>query len=833
MSLNPEQRAAVEHDGPVAVEAGAGTGKTHLMAHRYLWLVEHKGFSPLEIVAVTFTEKAARELRARVRRVLQGQVAPERVYEVEAAPIGTLHSLAARICQEYPEEAGVHPAFRILDEVESALWLSEHLDEALEEGVPPELQQLLPYSLLEEALLTLLRQPLEAEQAFRTLEQRLAGGQEALERAFHQGRARWAHQVRSLAEEMDGELRKMKSHHHPSQLVNLYHAVSMLLEAAAAAENDPQMARKHLEEIRFLKLPRAPEAREFLRDLKDKARRAALFLPEMGSGDLFLLKHRHLLAEAFQGVRNFLQRRKREDGVLNFADLEVHALRALDHPPVLETYRARWRAFLVDEHQDTNPIQGEILERLFGEAPVAVVGDRKQAIYGFRYADHRVFTGFVEEVKTRPRGRAVRLEANYRTQAPLLEAVDRLAEGFLGPLHQPLQPTRPAWNSPEPCLWRLVFSGSLPSKDKERLREAEARRVAQEVRTLLEKGLPDGPLRPGEIAILARTWNTLEPFTRALEAEGIPAVSAGGGSLLETPEARDGMALLAFLADPRDDLALLTLLRSPYFAVPDAVLHRLAEGRQAASWWEALQADGPEEPRQMLEELRQKRSLLPSFLLQEADLATGYTAVLAHLPGPERRLADYGAFLELVRGLEARGEGLWGVVDRLRTLARRRLELPRPPLGGLEAVQLLSVHAAKGLEWRVVFLVGLDRRPAAPSPSLLLHPERGLGIRLDKEPGGLYAELLKESLRGQVEEEARLLYVALTRARDLLVLSPGFGARHFWMTTAEEEFPRPPSFGELLGGCWERVWDLAQVKEREASPNDYPEKPVALPSSIS
>lgn len=824
MSLNPEQRAAVEHDGPVAVEAGAGTGKTHLMAHRYLWLVEQKGFSPLEIVAVTFTEKAARELRARVRRVLQGQVAPERVYEVEAAPIGTLHSLAARICREYPEEAGVHPSFRVLDEVESTLWLSEHLDEALEEGVPLELQQLLPYGLLEEALLTLLRQPLEAEQAFHALEHRLAGGQEALERAFHQGRAQWAHQVRRLAEEMDGALREVQSRHHSRELVNLYHAVSMLLEAAAAAENNPQAARNHLEKIRFLRLPQAPEAREFLRELKDKARRAALFLPEMGSGDLFLLKHRHLLAEAFQGVRGFLQERKREDGVLNFADLEVHALRALDHPPVLEAYRERWRTFLVDEHQDTNPIQGEILKRLFGEAPVTVVGDRKQAIYGFRYADHRVFTGFMEEVKTRPGGRAVRLEANYRTQAPLLEAVDRLAEGFLGPLHQPLQPTRPAWNGPETCLWRLVFSSDSPSSAND-LREVEARWVAWEVRTLLEKGLPDGPVRPSEIAILARTWNALEPFVRALEAEDIPAVSTGGGSLLETPEARDGMALLAFLADPQDDLALLTLLRSPYFAVPDAVLHRLAEGRQGVSWWEALQADGPEEPRQVLEGLRQKRGLLPSFLLQEADLATGYTAVLAHLPGPARRLANYRAFLDLTRSLEARGEGLWGVVEHLRALVRRGLELPQPPLGGLEAVQLLSVHAAKGLEWRVVFLVGLDRRPAASSPSLLFHPERGLGIRLDERPGGLYAELLKESLRGQIEEEARLLYVALTRARDLLVLSPGF-----WKTTAEEEFPRLRSFGELLGRCWERVVDLAQVEERKASPNDYPEKPVAFPN---
>ncbi len=829
MSLNPRQKQAVEHDGPVAVEAGAGTGKTHLMAHRYLWLVERKGFSPLEIVAVTFTEKAARELRARVRRVLEGQVAPERVYEVEAAPIGTLHSLAARICREYPEEAGVHPSFRVLDEVESTLWLSEHLDEAMEEGVPPELARLLPPRLLEEALLALLRQPLEAEKAFRALEGRFAQGWESLEGEFREARFRWAEKVRLLADEGARALAQLRSAHHPSALANLYRACDLLLQAADLAPDHPLEARKRLERIRRLPPPKFDELKDFLRELKEKAQSAARFLPELDSGDHFLWEHRGLLEQAFLGVRGALQERKRRDGVLDFADLEVHALRALEHPHVLEAYQARWKAFLVDEHQDTNPTQGEILRRLFGEALATVVGDRKQAIYGFRYADHRVFAQLLEEVRAKPNGRTVQLEENYRTQAPLLEAVDRLAAKFLGPLHQPLRPTRPAWSSPEPCLRYLRFKQGYDTK---RLREAEARRVAQEVQALLDRGLPNGPVRPREVALLARTWNALEPFIQALEALGIPTLPGGGGSLLDTPEARDGLALLAFLADPKDDLALLTLLRSPYFAVPDALLHRVAEIRGDRSWWEALRSnEALSRPREVLESLLQDRHrLLPSFLLQEADLATGYTAVLAHLPGAERRLADYGAFLDLVRALEARGEGLAGAVSRLKTLVLRGLEVPRPPLGGLEAVQIMSVHAAKGLEWRVVFLVAIDRPPWAPEPPVLFHPDRGLALRWKGvQPAhprrkdsrqGLYAELLHEGLRAQGEEEARLLYVALTRAKDVLILSQtGFPRKK--QMPENDFFPKVPSFAIFLEEGWETIKSFPAVTCEEADPGSF------------
>ncbi len=792
MSLNHRQKEAVYHDGPVAVEAGAGSGKTHLMAHRYLWLVKDKGFSPLEIVAVTFTEKAARELRARVRKtLLEGQVEPEKIYEVEAAPISTLHALAARICREYPQEAGVHPGFRVLDELDGPIWLQEHLEEALE-ALPQEL----PFTQLQEIFQALLRQPAEAHRAFQALKHRLAKGKPALEQQIEQQRRGWARKVREEADHVTQAVRGLMGRHHAKNLAVITRAADLLLDAADRADEQPQEAQDCLREVARLRAPREPkEVWSLLQEIKEKARHLAQLLPEGNQGDHFLLRHADWLEGAFAQVQATLAARKRQDGVLDFADLEVHALRALQQPHVQQDYRQRWRAFLVDEHQDTNPTQGEILERLFGDGPIAVVGDRKQAIYGFRYADVKVFTELMGKLEERPQGRVVSLQENYRTRAPLLAAVDRLAQGFLGRVHQPLIPTRPGWGGSEPYLRRISLSVQLDRKEAPWI---EAHWVARKVHALLEQGLPYGPLEPGQIAILARTWRALEPFAEALEVAGIPAFLGGGGHLLDTAEARDGLALLSFLANPKDDLALLTLLRSPYFAIRDGVIHKEASSRTAPSWWEALcksTATPLQEARLLLEALLAQRRLLPSLLLQEADLATGYTAVLAHLPGSARHLADYRGFVELVQSLEEKGYTLGEVVRYIKTLQRQEVQIPRPSLAGTGAVQLMSVHAAKGLEWRVVFLVAMDRRPTFPKPSFLFHPERGLGL----VPGTLHSELLDENLRHQAEEEARLLYVALTRARDLLVLSSVAAAEPPKLDLKNNGIP---SFREMVDAHW-------------------------------
>ena len=156
-------------------------------------------------------------------------------------------------------------------------------------------------------------------------------------------------------------------------------------------------------------------------------------------------------------------------------------------------------------------------------------------------------------------------------------------------------------------------------------------------------------MRPGDIAILSRVWAPLEVYGDALAAAGIPSVHAGGGNLLETREAKDGIVLLRFLADPNDDLALVAVLRSPFFAVDDRLLHDLAQERgRDVTWWKLVQeADDPQldAAKEVLGELLAKRRLEPpTTLLQLADHLTGYTAVIANLPGAERREADWRGF---------------------------------------------------------------------------------------------------------------------------------------------------------------------------------------------
>jgi hypothetical protein len=212
------------------------------------------------------------------------------------------------------------------------------------------------------------------------------------------------------------------------------------------------------------------------------------------------------------------------------------------------------------------------------------------------------------------------------------------------------------------------------------------------LREMIDEGLPvydrhtggARPVGPGDVALLSRTWEPLDVYAEALSATGVPSVHAGGGNLSETREAKDGLALLRFIADPRDDLALIALLRSPFFAVDDRTLHELAlERAGVSSWWESVKEASQGSfsyPRGALEEVLSVRRLEPpGALMRLADRLTDYTAVLANLPGADRREADWRGFCELVSGLELGTEDIFSVVRSLRRLGEAGVEIPRPP----------------------------------------------------------------------------------------------------------------------------------------------------------
>lgn len=788
MSLTPDQRAAVEAPADVCVTAGAGTGKTHMLSARYLFLLREKQLSPLEIVATTFTEMAATELRARIRRDVAKSdppFAPEVAAELEAAPILTMHALAARICREHPDAAGVPADFNILEErPEGPIWLMEQLDEAIA-SLPEDLLAQLPASLLRAAMEAFLSDPLTANMALSRdpsdLEAVLAAERKAA--------------VARLAQEPDW-----------------LEAVSALRNCAGVGEREAQrltaldaakglMAWKpgdtwpDLSGVFTINLNKGkglkgwdPEQHKAvttaLKTVREAIKGEPLLQREPGAADAQLAEMLPLLRRAFHEVRGAIAQAKARLRVLDFGDLEVHAMRALERPEVVEYYRSRWRAFLLDEVQDTNPVQARLLDRLTEGAILTIVGDEKQSIYGFRRADVAVFGRMAEAIQARG-GDRVTLGESFRTHKPLIAAINQVCGPSLGELRQDLAGARP-----EPHAGPHVRCAIVPKEaagDVEARRRIEARFIARHLKALFEQGTlvhdkPTNqcrPLRWGDVAVLCRTGAPLAIYEEALAAEGIPTAMARGSDLLATREAQDGTALLRFLADLGDEQALIALLRSPFFAVSDACLHRAADARGKASWWETVgESNEPElaPARDVLGRLLKFRDELPSRVLQMADRETGFSAVLAGMPGARRRLVDWSGFIDLVRQLEDGAMDVLTVVRRIRRLTAAELEIERPALEAGDAVALMTIHASKGLEWPVVVVPNLTAGKPADTAAVRFDAELGVALKFKDDEGEslepLRFLLLKTRQRLREEaEERRIFYVALTRARDRLLLT--------------------------------------------------------------
>ncbi|MEB3186208.1 MAG: UvrD-helicase domain-containing protein [bacterium] len=789
MGLTSDQRRAVEAPGDVCVTAGAGTGKTHMLSARYLQLLRAHGMSPLEIVATTFTDLAAAEMRARIRRDVAAAQPPfpaEVASELEAAPILTMHALAARICREHPEAAGVPADFGILDErPEGPLWWQERLDEAIA-ALPADVLAALPSDLLREALEAFLADPITAREALERdpddLDAVLATERERIVRDLLQD-PDWGaavHDLRGHAGTGDRETQRQDA-------LNVCEALARWTPDRPLPDLVPVLTLN----LNLGKGKKGWDAEAHaavtaaLKTVRDLLRGYPLLAEAPGEVDRTLAAAVPCLRIAFDQVRAHLSEAKRRERVLDFGDLEVHALQALEDPEVVDHYRSRWRAFLLDEVQDTNPVQARLLSRLTAGSVLTIVGDEKQSIYGFRRADVTVFARMAEAIVARG-GEKVSLAESFRTHADLMEGINRVCGPALGPLRQDLKGQRPAPH-PAPHVEVLVVEKDA-GRDVEARRRIEARHVARTIRGWVEDGLSihdrftDAvrPIRWGDVAILSRTGAPLVLHEEALAAEGVPATLSRGSDLLGTREALDAVALLRFLADRRDDQALVAVLRSPFFAVSDTILHEEADGRgKGVTWWEVVETSVRPElgaARSVLEDLRRHRDEPPSRLLVRADDLTGYTAVLAGLPGARRRLADWHGMLEWLRVLEAGAQDVHTVVRRLRRLMQAEIPLARPALEAGNAVLLTTIHAAKGLEWPVVVVPDLAGSSRADRARVRFDAALGVGLTFRDDDGEtltpLRMRVLRERVREREEaEERRIVYVALTRARDRLLLT--------------------------------------------------------------
>ncbi len=707
-----QERAVASRQGSLLLAAGAGSGKTSVLVERFVRAVREDGIAPGRILAITFTERAAGELRQRVRARMLELGEREAARETEAANVCTFHGFCARLLRTHPVQAGVEPGFEIL-----------------EEGIATRLRTL--------AFGDALGGFLAGER------------QEAVDLVAAYG----ADPLRAMA-----------------------------LGAYAQLRSQGQAQ------------PRLPaEPRQSSLNLSDS--------------DVDALAACVLIGELLERFGASYAERKRARGALDFDDLELKARALLEeHADVRESWAERFELLMVDEFQDSNPRQLQVLAALDRDN-LFTVGDELQSIYGFRHAD----VGLFRERRERLARDAASLEltSNFRSLPPILAAVKRIFSERLGEHFTALTPMRSpgegSESATEPIVELLLcdrrgweqFSGDeqlagLPQATP--WRQAEAALLAERVAQLIASG----EARAGEVVVLLRALSDLPVYESALRRHGLRTL-AGVGGFWSHQQIGDLLAWLRTLANPLDELALYSTLASPLVALSSdglALLARIAREHGRGVWQAILERSAeldallPTEDRERLGTFRKLLAaermgarLHPiSELLRRVIRATGYDTHVLSLGWGERRLANVHKLIGMARRFEAQeGRDLRGFLDHVAhlevALAGREAEAPVGD-AQLDAVRLMSIHAAKGLEFPIVCVADLGREANLRVPDLLFDEAGGrLGLRLQQlgNPESVstlaYEQLRDERRLAQEEEEDRVLYVACTRAANRLLLS--------------------------------------------------------------
>lgn len=836
------------HDRSILVEAGAGSGKTAVMAGRIAAMLA-EGIAPRSIAAVTFTELAASELLSRVREFVAdlsaGAIATDlRVAfpnglthahrsnlaaasaAIDEITCSTIHGFCQRLIKPYPAEANIDPGAGVMDRNQADLTFLEIVDgwlrERLSGGQVGILAEMVLHSpgetvgLIHKIAENLRRRPTLAAPIVSPLDGHLT--------AFRKATA-------DFTSFMDGTVVT------EPETVEI---VECLAEIATAVENDldPDTPAGMVQLLVFPKHPilytkttgkfrayskkgkwAAAAKQAGLSKADGERLNAAAATRYTACCDAWIALAQavagHALAALIDEARSILQRyrdHKRASAQLDFDDL-IFAARDLlrDHDAVRQALGQRFAHVLVDEFQDTDPLQTEIFWRLCGEpvegdddwtrfqirpGALFLVGDPKQAIYRFRGADVGAYVQARDAFRAQDPGSLLSISTNFRSCASILTFVNKRFEAVLSANGQPGFTALDPFNDDQGGLCVAALDIAMADENgkasAERQRDAEADAVADLCVRLIEshpiidrRSGFERPCQPGDIALLAPTGAELWRYEEALERRGIPVATQAGKGLFRRQEVQDLIALTRVLADRRDTLALGALLRGPLIGLTEEELLDIIWGlpRSEEQPDRIPRLDLSLDPaviaqplaREVVERLqslsRRGNSTTPHALLSQAiDVLRVRPLLLERHNGQaERALANVDLYLSLstgyaVRGLRAFAEAMtaaWS--DETRAVEGR-------PDAQEEAVALVTMHAAKGLEWPIVIPVNTMTGVMAPDNAVIDRQTKTfycplLGVTPEGYEAARQAE--KEELD---RERIRLWYVAATRARELLVL---------------------------------------------------------------
>ena len=814
------------------VEAGAGTGKTASLVDRVLTLAASGTTSLDRVAVITFTETAAVELRDRIRKGLEkcksgpGLNAEERgrvehaLGDLDQAAIQTLHGFAASILRERPLEAELPPVFDTLDAIAGDLAFEEAwtgwVDWALD---APELAECLTLAFSLGLTLDHLR---AVALAFHN-------NYDLLETAVFPGSAMPPTSAVSGLQDAAPELERLCRYSKIGEGDPLYgHVQGLLRSIRGFGESEPGTPSAY-RRLRRISIGQSrgrqgdwdpdPETgvnackclKEMLRDL------------DFAAGEELAQARSSIFTGILSALRQFVlncARRRRSSGVAGFHDLLVWARNLLrDDLEVRDHFRRRYSHLLIDEAQDTDPIQAEIAMFLAEDDPgdsgvrprhwqevtpkqgkLFVVGDPKQSIYRFRRAD----VTQMAELQQRMGGEPLYLQQNFRSQRPVLAWVNTvfetwMAEGFQQARYVSLQP-RWEGSTGHPASPRVWSLGGPTEGTLDEVRKVEAEAVAGLLRTMAagrwqvldqEATAAAGAERYraaalSDVCILMPRRTGLRTLELAMEEAGIPFRLEGASLIFATQEIRDLLNCLKAIDDPADQVATVAALRSPAFACSDVDLLRFSEAGGKFDYLDETRpkaGDGGGPVREALGVLRsfhrRRMWVSPPALIDHFIRDRMLMQAAVDHPRTREQWRRYRFMVEQARAFtEAGGDSLRAFLQWMERQAAEgaRVNESPAPEADEEAVRIMTVHGAKGLEFPIVVLSGLNSA-GRMSPGEVLFDrvhqavEVSVGSRGQEFATPGYKPLAEQEARLAEDEHVRLLYVAATRARDHLVLS--------------------------------------------------------------
>lgn len=821
MSWNDDQWLAIRTDGNVIVSAAAGAGKTSVLTERVLRLVQ-SGTSIDRMLILTFTRAAAGEMKTRIAARLE-KAASEARTDAErarfreqaqlcaAANISTIHAFCAKVVYRHFFRVGLAPSAKTMDETESAV-LSNAVQKRVLESLAadePETFRLLVggFNGVDRLSDTLkqLNAFLSAEpepEAWLDRAEATLNDREAFDALLEAELLRDRDALSLLTDDLSAARNGLSFDCQKAFSVLddlLLHARGCLLQEGRDNYGKALAAIPISGRLSFPKTAdeaeteRAKEAKAaFVKLVKEQAERYALPADELFKGEQQAALLVQPLFRLLRTYREAYAAEKRERAALDFEDLEHLTIAILADDRIAAEYRDRFDTCIVDEYQDSNRVQEAILSRILRRDNAFFVGDVKQSIYRFRKAEPRLF---LEKCRTftGARGTRVDLKRNYRSSEAVIDAVNRVFETILREPIAGIEYDAAArlyrGSSEAGGATELHIFEKKTETDEESASdaEAEARFVGEQILRRMARPIYDSKKEKermpafADFAVLLRSKINASVYVETLTRMGIPCYAQLSGGYFDAIEVQIVMNLLRVLDNRRQDIPLLSVLRSPFFGFSDDLLIRLRLDTRRGQILDCLLAsDDPavQSALRTIDEWRRLARRVPMEELLETVMdAVQYRERMGALPGGVQRVNNLEALVERARAFDATGgDGVHGFLTFM-DAAAEAADLGASQTVTANVVRIMTIHKSKGLEFPVVFLADLGRRfnRQDEKDALLLHETLGVGLQFLDQNGVRRRTYARRIIRDAIadaswQEELRVLYVGMTRARSELYL---------------------------------------------------------------